>query len=173
MLVSARVFACLLCRATDSTLSLSSPSLLDHPRTFKPENTGATSETGTDTYAGTRHGESIECPTHVGAVKGTQIYVDRPIINSMASVLRGALESSARLAWNHGKAPPLACTFLGTFSAGSEADTAFTLSTRVQLTQGGGSSGKLEQITSSAGSPLLTMLDSRHMVRFACCEWRV
>jgi hypothetical protein len=131
------------------------------------------SEKGTDTYAGTRQGEFVECPMHVGGVEGTQVYVERPIINSTAPLLRCALESSARLAWDHGKAPPLACTFLGTFSAGSAADTAFTLCTTLQLTQGGGSSGKLEQITSSAGAPLLTMMESRHMVRFACCEWCV
>jgi hypothetical protein len=145
----ARVFACLLYKATDSTLLLSSPSLLDHPRTYKPETTGAMSEKGTDTYAGTRHGEFVACPMHVGGAEGLQVYVERPIIISMAPLLRGALESSARLAWNHGIAPPLTCTFLGTFSAGSEAGTAFTLSTTLQLTQGGGgleSSSRLQVV---------------------------
>ena len=123
---------------------------------------------GIDRYPGTRNGELVGCPTYIetetGTSKTTQNYVERPIITSSAQVLLRAQETAAKLAWNHGTAPPLESTFLGTFSAGSTPGTAFTLSTRVQLMQGV-KCGNLVQILSSAGAPLFTTLDGPHTVR--------
>ena len=109
-------------------------------------------------YAATCLDEYIGCPVFTGT--GPQKYADRPIINGVAPLLQRAQETILRLGWNHGDAPPLDGTFLGTFAAGS---TAFTLSTHVQLKEG--PEGELHCVNSHGGAPLVATMNGPHKVQ--------